>query len=277
MVPVGARPDDGVDQTARVAPELSAELAGLYAELLQRIRRRKLWGHAEVSVNRVDTVHQEVIRTGTISVDDGTFVLPLAVALTYIVEYHPWHQKLQLQRVAAIQGQVNDSALVYNLNDCCLHKVNAGRRSFNGDLLSDFSQLHGHWNSEVLIHLKQEFLLNKRLEPFLFHLQGICPDCEEREIKIPRGVGLHGPCRPSPLVGDGDLGIRNDSPRFIADRSDDRSGRNGRLKRMDSQEDEDSEEEGGNEETDHWPSGFAFCHGVLLSYDSCDSSHEGSS
>src|SRR5215468_12263247 len=97
MVAIRSGPDDGVDEAARVPSEFCAELTGLYAELLKRIRRRELRCNAKISVNSVDTIHQKVVRTWPVAINHRALILPLAVTLTHIVEDHPRHQKLQLQ------------------------------------------------------------------------------------------------------------------------------------------------------------------------------------
>ena len=136
---ITARLGDDVDHPARALAELRVVVAGLYAELLQRVRERERVVHVGHLIHVVAAIQKIVRLVGQRSIHTGNNGNGkcLANALIGSIAFggcvdHAGNQRYERGRISAVQRQIDDACLVDDLGQGAAGGGDLG--NFGGDL-----------------------------------------------------------------------------------------------------------------------------------------------
>ena len=224
---VGARPRDGVHDPAEVAPEFGAEVVGLDAEFLKRVRVRHGIGGVAVMVVVLPAVQDVVCRIGPPAVHGNRRHAGVRGSRGHVgpgVCLNPRDESHQLRGISAIQRELFDSFLVDDGLESRRHGVDVDDSAGNHHGLRSLAHGKRHVDPGDFVDLHPDAFGLELLEPSGLRRQVVyarryrAEPVNSRVIRHPseRSVG--------PEMGRNDCHSRSHRPRRIPHDSGNGSG-----------------------------------------------------
>ena len=228
---VGAGLQRDGELRACIGPVFGGVTAGLHLELLHGFDGRGEGHRIDAGLGDTYTVESSVLigiplavgRNGDGRAGDrhAASASGQPVEAHAVAELHAGLQDRQTAQVAAVQGKLDDAALIHHLPQRGFVGVQQGR--FRADLhpFALRTDLHAEVNARLLVQLQCDALARFRLEARHFDGDLIFTRVEQREVVV-AGVGCQfRPLHTSAGVGDAYFGPGNDGGGSVADGSQD--------------------------------------------------------
>ena len=202
--------------------ELSRIDAGLHFEFLQSVNRRQNHERVEVRVGVFHTVQGVAVVLGALTTD-GNALVGANATLTGTgltgrreAEADVGGESHQLQNVATVQGQFDDTLVLDNGTDGCVLGLEQSRLCRNLDGFRYGTNLHVHIDANTGLDLKFQVRAVEGLETSLLGVKRVVAGLQRGESVKTVVVGLGGSGRVGCDVGDFDGGTGNCGGRRVA-------------------------------------------------------------
>ena len=235
MIFVRAGLSDGVDDGARVAPVLRAEIIGEDAELFQGVGI----GHDGCRVGEgiviVAAIEHVIVLIAARAVDrDGGLLRQVDGAGA---GYDAGNQELQLEGIAAVQRKLVDTLHVDDLLERAAHGFDEAYGAADGNGIAGLAEFENDVRRAGLVGIEVNGFGDELAETCVRGLQAVIADGEAGEAEAAVGIGSDLPLPVGRRTHDFDDGARHDARRWNRRQCRDGTGRLGEEQRRQREQD----------------------------------------